>query len=403
MPSARRRGFTLIELLVTISLVAILVGLLLPAVNAARETGRRVQCQNNLKQLGQALAHFSAAAGAFPQAGVIDESSAVVSNQLNRHTAVVRPSAIQAGLSSYDPLMYSWVVEILPYLDQQDLSNSWTKSAPFDSTLVPSGATASNFELGDTPITGLRCPDDALTPNGQGNLSYVCNSGFSLCAETGATWAVDPVKLTSAGTQNIWNGSGAATPYTSKLGVMFVGSTKTGVRTRPADLYDGSGTTILLGENTLAGATSGSAATGMIRTNWACPLPQVVAFVGSHHVCDSGGGDCSKSQLGVTTSPTTGRSTDGADWLLASNAQRGAGENINFASSSAALVDKGSSPFANSGHPDGANFAFCDGSVKYLRSAIDGTVYAKLLSPAGGKLPQNVYRQLSISQDFDVQ
>src|SRR5688572_12222721 len=107
--SSRRPGFTLVELLVVIAIIGILVALLLPAVQAAREAARRISCSNNLKQVALACHNFHDVYDRLPPGGANDQPPFGTQNTINGNA--------QWGSS--------WKVYILPYLEQSAIYDRW--------------------------------------------------------------------------------------------------------------------------------------------------------------------------------------------------------------------------------------------------------------------------------------
>ncbi len=410
MPSRRRRGFTLIELLVVISIIGVLIGLLLPAVQAARRVARRMQCSSNMRNVSLAMQGFISSKNVYPNAGTFRDAPAAVpgtaiSNCFGSGATSFPGTANAAGLADYGPL-YSWVVDLLPYLDQQDYANQWDKNKVYYSTTSINN-NASNQVIGGKSIGVLACPDDLSVLAGLGNLSYVVNGGFSRwIGNTQIGWTNSLITGSDTTTGPNWTGNQAQNiDYGLKTGLMFLGSDtgKSGFdrKNSPSSIVDGSGTTILLSENIQAGASQGSSFTGGASsfTNWSTPHPNFMMFIASDKICPSG--TCRTS----TTPPTAAGSPmltsngnlgiDGGDWENANTKNSNNMEYINFG---ATAGTEGGSPFLSSNHSGGVNIAFCDGSVRYISDTISGTVYSKLITPNGSKLI-NVYRQLPLGSD----
>ncbi len=128
-----RSGFTLVELLVVIGIIGILLGLLLPAVQAVREAARRTQCTNNLKQLGLALHNYHGAHRQIPQAAY-----------------EVGENPVEGDIASLSG--WTWGTMVLPFVEQAALFNS------FDTRFRPTDAM--NIERIGTPISVFRCPSE---------------------------------------------------------------------------------------------------------------------------------------------------------------------------------------------------------------------------------------------------
>jgi prepilin-type N-terminal cleavage/methylation domain-containing protein/prepilin-type processing-associated H-X9-DG protein len=230
-----RRAFTLIELLVVIAIISVLIALLLPAVQSAREAARRAQCTNNLKQIGLALHNYEEALGTFPPGYVstIDMrvTDACNMDQENQH-------GVDLGTG------WAWGSMILPHLEQQPLYNSINFNL--------SVAFHQNDTCSLTALSGYLCPsdpgpsvvpvfEDPPDPNNPGTYNashivdilsrgnYVGMYGLGeICAQSNALDGQDN------------NGLG---PYGRHAGIFYRNSA-----TRIAAITDGTSNTIIVGE-----------------------------------------------------------------------------------------------------------------------------------------------------------
>jgi type II secretory pathway pseudopilin PulG len=144
-PSFRHRiAFTVVELLVVIAIIATLVGLLLPAVQGAREAARRVQCGNNLKQLALAVLSYETQMGHFPAATQTTEKASCKDCYDPWKEAGLSPGSFTAGTRQGT----SWILEVLPFMEEKGIANQWNRQTNV----------RGNAALAQTDIPMLYCP-----------------------------------------------------------------------------------------------------------------------------------------------------------------------------------------------------------------------------------------------------
>ena len=142
MRTKNRRGFTLVELLVVIAIIGILVALLLPAVQAAREAARRTQCLNNIKQLGLALHNFEVARGGFPTGAIWNDKNG------------------DGGIGIYEGGRINFHAQLFPYIEEGTVYDMTDFKA--SAGLGAVWWYGNNVEATDAPLTYLLCPSDGL-------------------------------------------------------------------------------------------------------------------------------------------------------------------------------------------------------------------------------------------------
>jgi prepilin-type N-terminal cleavage/methylation domain-containing protein/prepilin-type processing-associated H-X9-DG protein len=375
MHARRERGFTLIELLVVIAIIAVLIALLLPAVQAAREAARRMQCTNNLKQIGLAMHNYHSTYDVFPMAA---------SKNCNSDPATGCPGyADWRGWSS--------LATALPYVEQLSLYNAINFS--YAEEIHDAVAQPMNVTVLATKVNAFMCPTDPYV--GQVNIN-----NYHACYGTSSDWPSGP----NNGTGSMQNADGSGSTGMFAVWISY------GIK----DALDGTSNTLLFSE----------ALVGDARGNETTPATGSRAFngsiAGSHYRGNGVVIAAAKYEVDdFTASPATAQgilnslAACATEWSnpasVAITSHRGyrwgsfsEGAGFNVAQTpndhtypfnvcrgqgNPAQSDNGANSLpATSFHPGGVNALFADGSVKFVKDTINRNTWWSLGTRARGEI-----------------
>ena len=370
-----RNAFTLVELLVVIAIIGILVGLLLPAVQAAREAARRMQCSNNLKQLGLAVHNFESARRQLPTS--------------------LRPVSNRS--SSGEQSRVSVLTDLLPYLEQTAIFSQYNKAINWNQ--------GSNIPLSQTRIPAFICPSNpdggVLDTAPPGTVSAFI-PGISVSTDYSPIFGIAPGVFTQliglSTAPDLYRDpaevfAGVNPPYTYTRGFFPKNATisvSTGLQTNKgatfSNVTDGLSNTIAIAEsagrpfvyvkrkkltsgNALIDTDASSSSTDRLNSGgWSRPASDLVLFGSTNDPRGVLGGT-------IAFNTTNGHNIRGLTYSAAGVAQTILGLPIATHGTGA--------PF--SFHTGGANFTRGDGSVQFISDSIDFRSFISLATPNGGE------------------
>lgn len=327
-----RRGFTMIEAVVVTAILAVLIALIMPAVQQARTASRKLQCRNNLRNVALGLVAETESRKHFPASGYFGKFSGIY---------------------------HSWVVTVLPWIDQSVVYNKYDLNQEFRAP--------GNLELCSLTIPVLICPEDTTARGSGGDLSYVVNGGYGWTGPpcgviTPSTY--QPIDLNGSGSclTNPKDGEPSDRVLWFQTGLMFCENwPEANNATKRHDLgsiKDGASQTLMLAENLHAGFDPDGN-----HGNWGNPNSWRTCFLLSGHICE--GFSCSKLTVDLE------------------RANLRTAEPYKFEALNAPFQAEGAAPWPSSSHTGGLNAAFCDGSVRFLNENLNGRIYYQMVTPQG--------------------
>jgi prepilin-type N-terminal cleavage/methylation domain-containing protein/prepilin-type processing-associated H-X9-DG protein len=299
---SRRNGFTLVELLVVIAIIGVLVALLLPAVQSAREAARRNSCANNLKQMGLGLHNYE-------------------------DTWKRLPSALMGGIPTCNDDGFGWAAAILPFVEQQALYNQVNPTGTPCALLNYFNANQKPIPGGETPLKVYKCPSSVL-PKLVPPLFKLPGAG---------SYAPEKNEMIGYAINDYKSAGGSC--YGDD-GVMHKLQEAPNNR-RFSEITDGLSNTLMVGESSMVQGNSTVAASITRIEDWP-------TWIGG-----AGQDECVRFN-GRTTAP------------------------INCGCTMTNMVPAISDDCAFSSHANGAQFTFCDGSVRFISQNISIKVYCDL-------------------------